>query len=176
MRLLASVVIALFLLGSCQTVQYISDYNQSHDFTPYKTYNFMQWNTANDKYLSGIDKSRIIAAIEKEMSNLGFTKSTTPDVMLNIQVIVEERKGTHAYTTYMGGYYTPFGYGVTTYQEYTYLMGTLIVDMFEEKSKQQVWQGAAIGEVQEGSDKREANIKTVVSRIMKRYPLQPDSK
>lgn len=174
MKILIALFSLLILLGSCQTVEYISDYNKSTDFTPYKSYNFMQWNPKNDQYLSGIDKQRIISATENEMKRLGFTKSNNPDVMISVNIIIEERTGTHAYTTYMGDYYSPFGYGVTTYQDYTYLVGTLLVDMFDEKSKQQIWQGGAIGEVEENSDTKEEEVNRIVNRIFKKYPIQPE--
>jgi hypothetical protein len=176
MKKLYPILALLFVLASCQTIKYISDYNSSTDFTAYKTYNMMQWNKGNDRYLNNLDKQRVLAAIDMEMTRLGFTKSTTPDAMLNVHVIIEEKTGTHAYTTYMGGYYTPFGYGVTTYQDYTYLVGTLVIDMFDEKTKQQIWQGGAIGEVEEGNERKEENVNRIINRIMKKYPIQPSSK
>lgn len=166
-------IVLLTLFTSCQTVKYIADFDESQDFTQYKTYNLMQWNEKNNKYISGINKERILRGIHKEMEKRGYSLSEKPDIMLNVNVIVEERKGTHAYTTYMGGYYTPFGYGVTTYQEYTYLVGTLIIDMFEESSKKQIWHGAAMGEVEEKRERTEEDFHRIISRILKRYPIPP---
>lgn len=173
MKYLFSILTLALLLGSCQTVNYISDFKSDHDFTPYKTYNFMKWKEANNRYINGINKDRILSAIDKEMASRGYTKSPNPDIMLNVNVIIEERKGTQAYTTYMGGYYTPIGYGVTTYQEYTYLVGSLIIDIFDNKTKSQVWHGAAMGEVDQEKERTESKINTVINRILKRYPIQP---
>ena len=173
MKYLFTIFTFALILTSCQTVKYISDYNSDHDFTPYKTYNMLKWNEANDKYINDIDKQRILSSIDKEMASRGYTKSPNPDIMLNVNLIIEERKGTHAYTTYMGGYYTPFGYGVTTYQEYTYLVGTLVIDMFDNSTKKQVWHGAAMGEVDQDRDRNEEKIHRVIGRILKRYPIQP---
>ncbi|MCB0478829.1 MAG: DUF4136 domain-containing protein [Crocinitomicaceae bacterium] len=166
-------ILSVIILTSCQTVQYIADYSDSQDFSPYKTYNLMEWNEANNRYVNGIDKERILKALHTEMNARGYTISNTPDLMLNVNVIIEERKGTHAYTTYMGGYYSPFGYGVTTYQEYTYLVGTLIIDMFEESSKKQVWHGAAIGNVSENNNRTDESVHLIVKRILNKYPIRP---
>jgi len=174
MKLLLATFTFLLLITSCQTVKYVSDFSSSHDFTPYKTYNLMQWNQANNKYINGIDKERILSSLDTEMTRLGFTKSNNPDVMLNVNIIIQEKTGTQAYTTYMGGYYSPYGYGVTTYQEYSYLVGSLIIDMFDEKSKKQVWHGAAMGEVDEEKERNEENIKRIINRIMNKYPIQPE--
>ncbi len=163
----------LFLIASCQTVKYIADYSPDQDFSSYKTYNLMKWNEANNQFINGIDKERILKAVHKEMAARGYTLSPDPDLMLNVNVIIEERKGTHAYTTYMGGYYTPFGYGVTTYQEYTYLVGSLILDVFDHKDKKQVWHGAAMGEVSQNRERTDEGVHRIVSRILSKYPVKP---
>ena len=81
-----------------------------------------------------------------------------------------------------GGYYgygPAYGWGPsmstahTTFNEYEYTVGTLVVDVYDAKNKKLIWEGVAQGTIDENPRGREENIKKVVAQIMARYPVQP---
>jgi hypothetical protein len=83
----------------------------------------------------------------------------------------------------MGGYgYGPrWGWGMgagmgtstTTYVEDDYMEGTLVMDMYDAKSKSMVWQGILNTNVKENPEKREKSIPKNIKKLMKEYPIKP---
>ena len=51
------------------------------------------------------------------------------------------------------------------------MAGTLVLDVFDGKTKDQVWQGVASGTVTEDPQKREQAIPKKISALMKKYPV-----
>ena len=76
-------VLLLFILASCSAVRVNADFDKNVDFAPYKTYAF--YKTGIDRAeISELDKKRILRSIDEEMTLKGFTKSETPDLLINI--------------------------------------------------------------------------------------------
>ena len=78
------------LLSACSSVRVASDYDQSADFTNYKTFAFFK--PGIDKAeISDLDKKRILRAIETEMLAKGFVKSDNPSMLVSIFTTAQER-------------------------------------------------------------------------------------
>ena len=102
---------------------------------------------------------------------------------VSLFIVVDQKTSTTAYTNYYGGggygrysrYGGGWGYGhaTTTYSESDYLEGTLVMDVFDGESKEQVWQGVATSTVAENPKKREQGIPKKINALMKKYPVQP---
>ena len=80
----------IFLLASCSTVRVASDYDQSVNFSQYKTYAYYKPDIDKAE-ISDLDKKRILRAIETEMNAKGFTKSENPAVLVSIFTKAKER-------------------------------------------------------------------------------------
>ncbi len=169
---------------ACSSIQTSYDYDKTVDFTGYKTYAYTPEAANFGPYqLTG---DRIIAAIDREMAERGFTKSDNPDVLIDIRAKLEEKQDATATTTGTGmyGYGAPYRYGYgggfTTTQinvnEYT--EGTLIINMVDKESDKLVWQGRGTKTLNETAspEKKETNINTGVSMIFDKYPVKPASK
>ena len=76
-------LLLLFAMASCSSVQVSTDYDNTVNFSQFKTYAFMK--DGVDKInISDLDKRRILKAIDEEMAAKGFTKSENPDLLINI--------------------------------------------------------------------------------------------
>ena len=76
-------VLGFLILTSCSSVYVNTDYDKKANFAAYKTYAYNK--SSIDKLeISDLDKKRILRAIDREMTNKGFTKSETPDLLINI--------------------------------------------------------------------------------------------
>lgn len=176
---LKSVIAFLFVMcvTSVSFAQITSDFDKSIDFSKYKTYAFAGWQKDSDKKLNDFDKKRILDALKNELELRGLTFVTeNPDATISIFVMVVKKTNTTAYTDYVGGlgYYgwgTGFGSTRTTYSHYDYQEGTLVVDMFDESSKNLVWQGTLQTEVQENPEKREKTIPKKIRKLMRKFPI-----
>jgi hypothetical protein len=171
------------LLSSCSTVKVVADMDKTVDFSAYKTYSFLGWQDDSGKILNDFDKKRLRDAFVSEFEARGMTAvPENGDVDITLFIVVDQKTTVTAYTNYYGGGYGRYnrygggwGYGTasTTYSEDDYLEGTLVMDVFDGKSKDQVWQGVATSTVVENPDKREKSIPAKISALMKKYPVQP---
>ena len=183
-------VFIVIVLSACSSVQIISDYDRTVDFQAYKTYKFLPWNEDNSELVDPYGQRRIYNAIREEMNARGYSETEeNPELTISPLVIIEEKTGTTAYTNYYnpGGYYGYYGYGyggwgfgmgysTTSYSEYTYQKGTLLIDLFDAEEKELVWQGGASGEMTDdrhrGEGEKERKMKILMRMIFNKYPVK----
>jgi len=161
-----------------------SDYDKTVDFSKYKTYTFRGWAENSDQILNDFDKKRILESFRDELTARGMTKDdSNPDVGITLYIVVQQKTSTTAYSNYNGGmgygmgrWGWGMGYGMgtstTTYSEDDYLEGTIVVDFYDESTKNLVWQGVLTKKVTENPQKREKTIPKNVSKLMKKYPVK----
>jgi hypothetical protein len=140
------IVLMLILIscGSSVRVQY--DYIEGHDFSPYKTFDFM----VQPADLQVHDKPirRVKNSVIKELEYNGFEmRFTRPDFLIAIQTSVDSKVDINAwgytyapYDVYHGGYSY---WGVPSMGVYKYEEGTLILDIIDPKSMTLIWRGVA---------------------------------
>jgi hypothetical protein len=163
-----------------------SDYDKNTNFSKYKTYTFGGWEKESDKILTNFDKKRITDAMAYELNSRGMKYvESGGDAVITLFIVVNQKTSTTAYTNYNGGmgYYGRRGWGMgyggmgisssTTYNENDYLEGTFVVDMYDNTSKELVWQGIITTVVKEKPEKREKTIPKKVKKLMKKYPVKP---
>ena len=169
------VFLLVLLLGSCASVQVLSDYDREVDFGAYKTYAF--YKTGIDKaQISDLDKKRILKAIESEMNARGFVKSEHPDLLVSI--FTKEKERVDVYNNYWGwgwGYYAPYYWGWPGYygnNVSTSTEGSLYIDLIDAGSRDLVWQGRGVGTLGNTQNiaKKEERIREFVSQILQQYP------
>jgi len=163
-----------------------SDYDKNADFSKYKTYSFLGWQKESDKELNDFDKQRIYKAFKSELEARGMKYvESGGDVSFTFFVVVNPKTTTTAYTTYTGGYgyrsrwgwgMGPGGYATTTYYDSDYNEGTFIVDMYDNSSKNLVWQGVLTKAITENPAKREKTIPRNTKKLMKKFPVKPIKK
>ena len=185
MKLIEMVLLAVFatLLASCTTVKVVTDVNKSVDFSTYKTYSFLGWQENSDKILSEFDKGRLRDAFIHEFERRGLTPvAENGDMQITLFIVVDRKTSVTAYTNYYGGrygmyhrYYGGWGYGwaSTTYDESDYLEGTLVMDVFDGSTRDQIWQGIATSTINENPDKRENSIPAKIGSLMRKFPVHP---
>ena len=171
-----SLLISVFilLLSACSSVNVNSDYDKKVDFSQFKTYAF--YKSGIDKVeISDLDKKRILYAIDEIMTSKGFTKSETPDLLINF--FTKEREQVDVNQFNMGwGYGWGLGWnpwiwgGNTTVNRYS--QGTLYIDLIDAKKKELIWQGEGEGVLTKDTHKKDEVIKTFVTKILEQYPPQ----
>ena len=162
-------ILMTFLFASCSAVRVNSDYDKKTDFSAYKTYAFHK--TGIDKVeISDLDKKRILRSIDEVMTAKGFTKSETPDLLININTKAEKNININQFHANYG-YGWGFGwnpYWGTNYSTNT--EGTLTIDLIDAKRKELIWQGEGVGYLTKNTNKKDENIKCFVNSILAQYP------
>ncbi|RXP63287.1 DUF4136 domain-containing protein [Lutibacter sp. HS1-25] len=177
-----TVIVVFLTLASCSSVKVIADYDQSTDFTKYKTFAF--YKKGIDKAeISDLDKRRILKAVEAQLLAKGFTKSENPDILVNIFTKAQKKVNVYnndfmGYGYGFGGYYGwyPWYYGPNFGPQIsTYTEGTLFVDFIDAAKKELIWQGIGSGGLNTSGNvtKKEERVKEFVNQIMAQYPPAP---
>jgi hypothetical protein len=180
LRLLCSKMLAITFVGaltaSCSSIKVSSDFDRNANFAVYKTYAFTK--EAEALPVNDINRARIIDAVTNELAAKGFAKSDQPDVLIDLQIAAQQMQSATATSTSPGYYGAGYRYGwgggfsTTTINVENYVEGTLFVDMIDSPKKQLVWQGRAVGTIDEDAApaQREKNINYAVKQIFTTYP------
>jgi hypothetical protein len=179
-------LISILLLGACSSIKILSDKDDSVDFTKFSTYEYYGWADNSDKILNRFDKERIEKAFGAEFKKRGMSYvESGGDAIVTLHIVTEQKTQTTATTTGMGGMYGGYGgyygygpgYGwgggmsTTTYSDYDYTVGTLIVDMYDAGEKKLIWEASGSGTVKDKEKGREDRINRAVAQIMLKYPV-----
>ena len=173
MKKLIYACIGIFLLASCSSVRVATDYDPNTDFNQYQSYAFYKPGI-DAAEISDLDKKRILRAIENELSIRGFTKSSTPDFLVNITTEATERVDVYNNWGWNAGFGWGWGWGwgpgfygnnVSTRTE-----GTLYIDFLDEKKKELFWQGIGTAPLRSGPEAKTERINEIVKKILERFP------
>jgi uncharacterized protein DUF4136 len=177
------ILVALILTTQVKAQKVTVDLDKEADFSNYKTITFLGWQKDSDKLLNDLDKERMRNAFANEFKARGLQKGgEDADIAISLFLVLEQKTSTTAYTNYYGGGYSRYhrggwgwgnGYSSTSYSESDYIKGTLVMDVFDNKTNKLIWQAVASGTVKENPKKREKSIPKTVAKLMKDFPIQP---
>ncbi len=183
MRKLFFVLVAGVVLSSCSGIKVVSDLDKTVDFTQYRSLEYFGWTEKSDQILNRFDKGRIEEAFGNEFRNRGIeiVEDGQGDMIVSLYIVTEQKTQTTAHTSSMGGYGGYYGYGpgygwggghsTTTFSEYDYVDGTLIISVYDAEKKELVWEAVGKGTINENPQKREANTAKAAALMMKDYPI-----
>ncbi len=177
-------VLSAFFLTQCSdSLQVKTNYDESVDFSQYKTFDFYQIKEENGS-LGELTWRRILMAIEQELGKKGIKKSNDPDLLINLYALSNIRQETTVNNngvTYFGGmyggYYMPYGAGfgisyspnVTT-STTAYREGTFVVDVIDRHKKQLVLQGIVNSSAEVNPRDSDRRINYAVRKIFAKIP------
>ena len=179
------VLITFALMTACASSTKIhSDYDHSVDFSQYKTYGYYSPMGIENPNYSSLLGQMFRDAIDTQMKQRGYVESSNPDVLFNVSARMEDK--TRVTTTsdpmmhgggyygYRGGMYDPwggYGYGTSTHVS-QYTQGTVNIDMVDPRMKRMLWEGVAIGRVNEKNDNLREDVMTGVAEMFAGYPFR----
>jgi hypothetical protein len=193
------VVLPFAFLCGCATIQVETDYDPSVNFSGLKTYGWIAIpkDTTQAQSVGPFVDSRIRSAVETQLAARGYEKmsSGTPDFLVAYQTALEKKldtetvrdyysDGGYGYGPHGGGRYgtRPYGGGARRVREtertvvHEYEQGSLLLDIFDARTKQIIWQGSAEAEVTSGASPqlRTKRINEAVSRMLENFPPDND--
>jgi hypothetical protein len=178
--LIGALTTAMLLSACSSTPKIIANQDPGADFSQYRTYGFdPDFGTDKDQY-SSLMSQYFQASISREMSALGYTKSDTPDLLINVYVHTKEKiKSTQTPTTsgyygYRGARYGGWGGYETTVTQHT--EGTINIDIADSLRKQLVWEAEVSGRVtNKVRENPQSTIDQAVTEIFTKYPYTAGS-
>ncbi len=164
------------VLGSCASVNYVTDFDRNHDFSSDHTFAWYRLpprpgRDAPRRAPNDIVAARIRRSVTSTLESKGLTSSPagSADLLVTYNIALQRRM--HVYS---GGWGHPYygccgwgGGGYTTTRVVT--EGTLIVDILDAKSRSLVWRGIAEGAFT-APNPDEATVVKIVSRLLAEFP------
>jgi hypothetical protein len=163
--------IILLFAGKLSAAEVKTDYDRAANFGQYKTYSWEKVKTQNP-----LDADRIKSAVNASLGAKGWTMvDSGGDISIVAMEITKNQQTLNTfYDGFGGGWgwrrFGGGGFGEATTTTETYKVGTLVVDLFDTKTKELVWRGNASDTLSNNSDKNIKNMDKDVEKMFKQFP------
>ena len=173
----ALIAMMFWFAGKCSAQQVKTDYDRGTDFGHYKTYS---WEHVKTK--DALDVDRIKSAVNAALAAKGWTQvDSGGDVSIVAMEITRNQQTLNTfYDGFGGGWgwrrFGGGGIGEATTTTETYNVGTLVVDLFDAKTKKLLWRGSSSDTLSNNSDKNIKNLDKGVEKMFKQFPPGTDKR
>ncbi|MCU1315509.1 MAG: hypothetical protein JWN63_831 [Candidatus Acidoferrum typicum] len=170
-RIAVCTVLFLFALGTAFAQQVKTDFDHQANFSQYKTYSWQEVKPANSLW-----DARIKSAVDAQLAAKGWTQvDSGGDVAIVAIKTTQTQKSLQTFYDGMGGgwgwrRFGGGGFGEATTTEQDYKEGTLVVDLYDAKTKQLIWRGSAEDTLSSKENKNEKNLDKGVAKMFKKFP------
>jgi hypothetical protein len=158
-------------VGKAAAQQVKTDYDRSANFAQYKTYSWEHVKTQD-----ALDVDRIKTAVNSALAAKGWTPvDSGGDVSIVAMEITRNQQTLNTFYDGLGGgwgwrRFGGGGFGEATTTTETYKVGTVVVDLFDAKTKQLIWRGAESDTLSSNSNKNIKNLDKGVEKMFKQFP------
>ena len=171
-RILVACILTV-ALAACSTLSVYTDHSPAAQFASYRTYS---WRTTPEQ-VSPLMAQRIVDAVDAQLRAKGWTEvATDGDVALAANVATHQEYDLDHF--YGGPYWSDWGWGpgwgafggYSSSRVRSYTVGTLAVDMFDNRTRQAIWRGTAENTIKKDPIKATADIQMAVAEMFARFP------
>jgi Domain of unknown function (DUF4136) len=160
-----------FVFTAASFAQHVkTDYDHGANFSQYKTYS---WEKVQTKDPLLVD--RIKDAVNGALTAKGWAQvGSDGDVSIVAMEITQNQQTLNTfYDGFGGGWRWGGGFGDATTTTETYKVGTLVVDLFDTKTKNLVWRGSSSDTLSNNPDKNTKNLDKGVQKMFAHFPPEP---
>jgi hypothetical protein len=170
-KITLGLLVLLLVAELAAVAKIVSDYDPSARFSQYKTFMWIKKPHMDDPLMD----DRIINAINSELTAKGWTL-VTEGADIGVAAHVATRKQ-HNLETFYNGFGGGWGWhrwgggmGIATTRVETYTVGTLVVDLFDSRTKQLVWRGWASDALPDDPKKETKKLDKDIEKLFKNFP------
>lgn len=177
MMLRAATLSCVILLASCTTTPKVNfDADPQAQFGTYKTYSWAY--NAAPQAANPLLLQRVKTSVNAYLASRGYTQGEPGDFAIGFTLGARDRVEVTQLGGY-GAYYRPWGawgggwgggYGQVDVRNVT--DGTLVIDIYDSKSKSPVWHGTATQQISSDAVTQET-VDTAVSAVLANFPPPP---
>ncbi len=150
----------------------ITGYDKAANFGSIKTFSLK----VGSAWGNPIGEKRVVAELQEALVAKGWTKAEEgkADADVVLHGASQTKHNLNTFYSGMGGYgwrgYGAGGFGTATTTSSEYLVGTLVVDVFDAKSKQLLWRGSATDELKDDPEKRAKQVEKGTKKLFNDFP------
>ncbi|HVQ17380.1 MAG TPA: DUF4136 domain-containing protein [Vicinamibacterales bacterium] len=172
-RISLGVGVMMLLAGAAFAQKVTTDHAKDANFGQYKTFMWIKEPKTSDP----LKRQRIVDDVNSALSSKGL-KLVTSDADLAIAAHAstqQERTLQTFYDGFGGGWRWGGGFGSATTTANTYDVGTLVVDLFDARTKEAVWRGSATKTLSENPQKNEKSLNKAIAKMFTNFPPSKSS-
>ena len=166
-------LIGMALLGAAALFgqQVKTDYDRAADFSQYKTYSWQKVQTQDPLWVDRIEQ-----AVNADLTAKGWTQVPSGGNVAIVAIEMTRNQQTldTFYNGFGGGWRWGGGFGDSTTTVENYKVGTLVVDMFDAKTKALIWRGSSSDTLSSKSDANIKNLDKGVKKMFDHFPPEPN--
>jgi uncharacterized protein DUF4136 len=153
--------------SSAQDVK--TDYDRNANFVQYKTYSWEQIKTQDPLMVD-----RIKSAVNGTLAAKGFMEVPSGgDMSIVAMETTQNQQSLDTFYNNLGGGWRWGGFGDATTTTETYKVGTLVIDVFDTRTKNLLWRGSASDTLSNKSEKNIDNLDKGIDKMFKKFPPAP---
>ena len=168
-RISLGLALMMMVIANAAFAQKVTtDYNKSADFARYKTFMWIK----EPKASNPLTRQRVIEDVNSALASRGL-KLVTSDADLCIAAhaaTTQERTLNTFYNGFGGGWRWHGGFGSATTTVDTYEVGTLVVDIFDARTKEAIWRGTSTKTLSGNPQKNADNLNKAVVKMFRDFP------
>jgi hypothetical protein len=168
-------IVLFFVLTAASFAQQVkTDYDHNANFGQYKTYSWEKVQTRDPLLVD-----RIKDAVNRTLTAKGWTQADSGgDVSIVAMEITQQQQTLNTfYDGFGGGWgwrrFGGGGFGDATTTTETYQVGTLVVDLFDSKSKNLIWRSSSSDTLSNNANKNTKNLDKGVQKMFEHFPPEP---
>jgi len=147
-----------------------TDYNKGADFSTYKTFMWIKEPKASNPLM----RERIIDSVNAALMAKGLRLTTgQADLGVAAHTATKEERSLNTFYDGFGGGWRwrgDGGFGSATTTVNTYEVGTLVVDIFDARTKEAIWRSTSSKTLSDNPEKNAENLNKAVTKMFKSFP------
>ena len=167
-RISLGVGLAMLLAGSALAQKVTTDYAKGVDFGKYKTFTWIKEPKTTDPLM----QRRIVDDVNATLAAKGLTLApSNSDLAVAAHAATKEERSLDTfYNGFGGGWRWGGGLGSATTRVNTYEVGTLVIDIFDARTKEAIWRGTSSKTLSDKPEKNVEGLNKAVAEMFKNFP------
>jgi hypothetical protein len=161
--------VAAMAIGHAAFAQDVkTDYNKTADFSQYKTYSWIK----EPQTRNPLTRQRVIDDVNAALKAKGLQLVTgDADLGIAAHAATKEQQTLNTfYDGFGGGWRWGGGFGGATTIVDTYEIGTLVIDIFDARTKEASWRGTSSKTLSDDPQKNAASLNKAIEKMFKNFP------
>jgi hypothetical protein len=161
--LFTAVLLSLTTAAFCREIK--TDYDHQVNFSQYRTYSWAKVETPNPLW-----EDRIKESVDRQLQKKGWSQVPSDgDVTIMAIGTTRERPTLRTfYDAFPGWRWGGFGESTTWVDSYE--VGTLVIDIFDTRSKKLIWRGSASDTLPDKPDKAMKDLEKSAEKMFEHFP------
>lgn len=168
MRVTAVVALVMLSANVAMGQQVSVDYDKETNFGAYRTFMWMK----EPATVNPLDRQRVVSEVNAALAAKGLTLvAADGDLCVAAHTATQEERTLSTFYDGFGGWrWRGGGFGTATTTVSTYEVGTLVVDVFDARTKEAIWRGVSMKALSADPAKNARNLNKAITKLFERWP------